>query len=184
MAAVLQRAVDDLRGSPHRRRDALASPRTGKYSARPSPTLPAAIAGGRSASRTSAKRSAWSPAACGASCGSHPRPLASRVAIHTVSSAEGAEVEARYPGDIPARESHGFAWRSLTGVLALVVLVAGAWAVLATLFTPPLTSGWREGLDATLRRWARATVVLGLTVAALAVAWLLVVRLLWDHSSG
>jgi hypothetical protein len=73
---------------------------------------------------------------------------------------------------------------SLTRVLALVVLVAGAWGVLATLFTPPLTSGWREGLDATLRRWGRATVVLGLTVAGLAVAWLLGAHLLGAQGSG
>lgn len=73
---------------------------------------------------------------------------------------------------------------SLTRVLGLVVLVAGAWAVLATLFTPPLTSGWREGLDATLQRWGRATVVLGLTVAGLAVAWLLGAHLLSAQGSG
>jgi hypothetical protein len=73
---------------------------------------------------------------------------------------------------------------SLSRFLALVVLLAGAWAVLATLFTPPLTSGWREGMDATLRRWARATVVLGITVAALAVAWLLGVHLLRAQGSG
>ena len=72
----------------------------------------------------------------------------------------------------------------LTRLIVLVILVAGAWAVLATLFTPPLTSGWREGLDATLRRWARATVVLGLAVAALTVAWLLVAGLLRTPGSG
>jgi hypothetical protein len=72
---------------------------------------------------------------------------------------------------------------TLTRLLALVILVAGAWAVLATLFTPPLTSGWREGTDAALRRWARAVIVLGLTVAGLAVAWLLVARLLGAHGS-
>ena len=69
-------------------------------------------------------------------------------------------------------------------LLMLVVLAAGAWAVLATLFTPPLTSGWREGMDAAARRWPRAVIVLGLSVAALVIVWLLVVRLLWDHGSG
>ena len=38
-----------------------------------------------------------------------------------------------------------------TELLVLVILVAGAWAVLATLFTPPITSGWREAVDATVR---------------------------------
>jgi hypothetical protein len=66
-----------------------------------------------------------------------------------------------------------------TELLVLVILVAGAWAVLATLFTPPLTSGWREAVDATVRRWTKAIVVLGLTVAGLVVVWLVVVRVLW-----
>ena len=67
---------------------------------------------------------------------------------------------------------------TVTKLLALVILVAGAWAVLATLFTPPLTSGWREGAAATLWRWPRAVVVLGVSVAGGVVAWLLVARLL------
>jgi hypothetical protein len=73
---------------------------------------------------------------------------------------------------------------ALIKLLTLVMLAAGVWAVLATLFTPPLTSGWREGVDAAARRWTRAVIVLGLTVAGLAVVWLLVVRLLRDHSAG
>ena len=68
---------------------------------------------------------------------------------------------------------------TLTELIVLVILVAGAWAVLATLFTPPLTYGWREAVDATVRRWMRAIVVLGITVAALVVVWLLVARVLW-----
>ena len=72
----------------------------------------------------------------------------------------------------------------LIKLLMLVVLAAGAWAVLATLFTPPLTSGWREGVDATARRWTRAVIVLGLGAAGLVIVWLLVVRLLSDHGSG
>ena len=47
-------------------------------------------------------------------------------------------------------------------VAALVLVVAGGWAVLATLFTPPLTSGWREGMEALRRRWTLAVIVLGL----------------------
>jgi hypothetical protein len=69
-------------------------------------------------------------------------------------------------------------------LLTLVILAAGAWAVLATLFTPPLTSGWREGVDAAARRWMRAVLVLGLSAAGLVIVWLLVVRQLWDHGSG
>jgi hypothetical protein len=70
----------------------------------------------------------------------------------------------------------------LIKLLALVMLAAGAWAILATLFTPPLTSGWREGVEAAARRWIRAVIVLGLSVAGLVVVWLLVVRLLRDHT--
>jgi hypothetical protein len=65
-----------------------------------------------------------------------------------------------------------------TKLFVLVIVVAGAWAVLATLFTPPLTSGWREGLDAAVRRWGRALIVLGPGVAVLMAAWLFVSRLL------
>ncbi len=62
-------------------------------------------------------------------------------------------------------------------VVALVVIVAGGWAVLATLVTPPLTSGWREGMEAVIRRWTKAVIVLGLSVAALMGLWVLVTRL-------
>ena len=72
----------------------------------------------------------------------------------------------------------------LIELLTLVILAAGAWAVVATLFTPPLTSGWREGVDAAARRWTRAVIVLGLGAAGLVIVWLLVVRLLSDHGSG
>ena len=64
-------------------------------------------------------------------------------------------------------------------LLALVVVIAGGWAVLATLFTPPLTSGWREGMDAVMRRWTVAVIVLGLSAAALMGVWVLVARLLY-----
>jgi hypothetical protein len=63
-------------------------------------------------------------------------------------------------------------------VLALVVVVAGGWALLATLFTPPLTSGWREGMEAVTRRWTNAVIVLGLSAAALMGVWVLVAWLL------
>ncbi len=66
---------------------------------------------------------------------------------------------------------------SVLKVVALVVIVAGGWAVLATLFTPPLTSGWREGMEAVIRRWTKAVIVLGLSVAALMGLWVLVTRL-------
>ena len=72
----------------------------------------------------------------------------------------------------------------LIELFTLIILAAGAWAVVATLFTPPLTSGWREGVDATARRWTRAVIVLGLGAAGLVIVWLLVVRLLSDHGSG
>jgi hypothetical protein len=101
MAAVLQRAVDDLRGSPQRRRrNALAPNRQ---------VLRAAVSYVASSDRR------W-PFSFENLCEAlrlEPRrvrrelrkpspPLASGVAIHTVSSAEGAQVEARHPGDIPA----------------------------------------------------------------------------------
>ena len=62
-------------------------------------------------------------------------------------------------------------------VVALVVVVAGGWAVLGTLFTPPLTSGWREGMEAVSRRWTVAVIVLGLGAAGLMGLWVLVARL-------
>jgi hypothetical protein len=62
-------------------------------------------------------------------------------------------------------------------VVALVVVVAGGWAVLATLFTPPLTSGWREGMEAVIRRWTLAVIVLGLSALVLIGVWVLVARL-------
>jgi hypothetical protein len=52
-------------------------------------------------------------------------------------------------------------------LIALVVVIAAAWAALVTLFVPPLTLGWREFVEAMVRRWARNAVVLG--VAALVV---------------
>ena len=46
-------------------------------------------------------------------------------------------------------------------LVALVVVIAAAWAALVTLFSPPLTLGWREFSDAMGRRWVRNVAVLG-----------------------
>jgi len=62
-------------------------------------------------------------------------------------------------------------------VVVLVAVVAGGWAVLATLFTPPLTSGWREGMDAVMRRWTLAVIVLVPSAAGLMGVWVLLARL-------
>jgi len=62
-------------------------------------------------------------------------------------------------------------------VVVLVAVVAGGWAVLATLFTPPVTSGWREGMDAVMRRWTLGAIVLGLSAAVLMGVWMLLARL-------
>ena len=47
-------------------------------------------------------------------------------------------------------------------LLALVVVVAAAWAALVTLFLPPLTLGGREFYEAMVRRWVRNVGVLGI----------------------
>jgi hypothetical protein len=53
-------------------------------------------------------------------------------------------------------------------LLALVVLIAVAWAALVTLFSPPLTLGWREFSDEMGRRWVRNVAVIGVgTILAL-----------------
>jgi NADH:ubiquinone oxidoreductase subunit 6 (subunit J) len=48
--------------------------------------------------------------------------------------------------------------------ITLVVVIAGAWAALVTFFVPPLTLGWREFVEAMVRRWVRNAVVLGVAV--------------------
>ena len=58
-------------------------------------------------------------------------------------------------------------------VLALVVIIAAAWAALVTLFVPPLTLGWREFSEAMVRRWMRNVAVLGVGTAVVFVLWLL-----------
>ena len=46
-------------------------------------------------------------------------------------------------------------------VLALVIVIAAAWAALVTLFSRPLTLGWREFSEEMVRRWVRNVAVLG-----------------------
>jgi hypothetical protein len=58
-------------------------------------------------------------------------------------------------------------------VLALVVVIAAAWAALVTLFTPPLTLGWREFCEAMVTRWVRNATVLGVGAVLVVVLWLL-----------
>jgi hypothetical protein len=55
-------------------------------------------------------------------------------------------------------------------LLALVVVIAAAWAALVTLFSTPLTLGWREFSQAVVRRWVRNVAVFGILVF---VVWLL-----------
>jgi hypothetical protein len=68
-------------------------------------------------------------------------------------------------------------------LVALVVVIAAAWAALVTLFTPPLTLGWREFYEAMVRRWVRNAAVLGVGMAFLFVLWLVVLGLR-GHFSG
>jgi len=58
-------------------------------------------------------------------------------------------------------------------LLALVVVVAAAWAALVTLFLPPLTLGGREFYEAMVRRWVRNVGVLGIGTVLVFVLWLL-----------
>ena len=50
----------------------------------------------------------------------------------------------------------------LLTLIAVMVMIAGGWAFLVTLVSPPLTLGWRETLEATVRRSARHVAVLGI----------------------
>jgi hypothetical protein len=58
-------------------------------------------------------------------------------------------------------------------LLALVVVVAAAWAALVTLFLPPLTLGGREFYEAMVRRWVKNVGVLGIGTVLVFVLWLL-----------
>ena len=60
---------------------------------------------------------------------------------------------------------------SLLMLLALVVVIAAAWAALVTLFSPPLTLGWREFYEATIRRWVRNAAILGVGTVLVFVLW-------------
>lgn len=62
-------------------------------------------------------------------------------------------------------------------LLALVVVIAAAWAALVTLFSLPLTLGWREFYRAMVRRWVRNTAILGAGVILVFVLWLLFLAL-------
>jgi len=71
----------------------------------------------------------------------------------------------------------------LLTLVAVMVMIAAGWAFLMTLVSPPLSLGWRETLEATVRRSARhvallaiAGVVVLLILALAARPWL--VRLL------
>jgi hypothetical protein len=43
-----------------------------------------------------------------------------------------------------------------------MITIAAGWAFLVTLVSPPLTLGWRETIEATVRRSARYVAVLGI----------------------
>ena len=58
-------------------------------------------------------------------------------------------------------------------LLALVVVIAAVWAALVTLFSTPLTLGWREFSKAVVRRWVRNVAVLGVGAVLVFVVWLL-----------
>jgi len=62
-------------------------------------------------------------------------------------------------------------------LLALVVVIAAAWAALVTLFSPPLTLGWREFSEAMVRRWVRNVAVLGVGTVLVFALWLLFLAL-------
>ena len=62
-------------------------------------------------------------------------------------------------------------------LLALVIVIAAAWAALVTLFLPPLTLGCREFYEAMIRRWIRNVAVLGVGTVLVFVLWLLVLAL-------
>ena len=50
----------------------------------------------------------------------------------------------------------------LLTLVAVMVMIAAGWAFLVTLVSPPLTLGWRETVEATVRRSARYVAVLGI----------------------
>ena len=62
-------------------------------------------------------------------------------------------------------------------LLALVVVIAAAWAALVTLLVPPLTFGWRGFYEAMVRRWVRNVAVLGVGTVLVFALWLLFLAL-------
>ncbi len=62
-------------------------------------------------------------------------------------------------------------------LLALVIVIAAAWAALVTLFSPPLTLGGREFSEAMVRRWVRNVAVLGVGTVLVFALWLLFLAL-------
>ena len=50
----------------------------------------------------------------------------------------------------------------LLTLVAVMVTIAAGWAFLVTLVSPPLTLGWRETVEATVRRSARYIAVLSI----------------------
>ena len=62
-------------------------------------------------------------------------------------------------------------------LLALVIVIAAAWAALVTLFVPPLTLGWREFYEAIVRRWVRNVAILGVGTVLVFALWLLFLAL-------
>jgi hypothetical protein len=62
-------------------------------------------------------------------------------------------------------------------LLALVVVIAAAWAALVTLVSTPLTLGCREFHKAMVRRWVRNVAVLGVGAVLVFVLWVLFLAL-------
>ena len=71
----------------------------------------------------------------------------------------------------------------LSLLLALVIVIAAAWAALVTLVSPPLTLGWREFYEATIKRWGRNVAVLGVGAVLVFVLWHLFVAVRYGISS-
>ena len=67
--------------------------------------------------------------------------------------------------------------RHLVALVALVILSAGVWAALVTLFAPPLTLGWREFYQATARRWLRNLGAFGAVAAIGYLLWFVLLAL-------
>ena len=62
-------------------------------------------------------------------------------------------------------------------LLTSVVVMVVAWSALVTLFSPPLTLGWREFYEAMVRRGLRSAAVIGVGAAVVFVLRLLFLAL-------